>query len=157
MIIIFSIAAVVVALLYVVLIRQADLPYVEPISPVAHLDERKAAIFENIRDSNFEFLMGKLSNADYQQTKKDLLRELAGVNAEIEATLARPVTGGVRTPPEPRAVAEHPVTPPAPVHSSGTDANAFVCPHCNASFERPMRFCGECGRPVEGIPNDPEA
>ncbi|MCZ2152754.1 MAG: hypothetical protein LC114_02445, partial [Bryobacterales bacterium] len=94
MIVVFSIAAVVIALLYVVLIRQSDLPYIEPVSPVAHLDERKAAIFENIRDSNFEFLMGKLSAEDYQQTKKDLLRELAAVNTEIEETLGRSGVAG---------------------------------------------------------------
>lgn len=148
MIVTFSIAVVVIALLYVVLIRQSDLPYVEPVSPVAHLNERKAAIFENIRDSNFEFLMGKLSAEDYQQTKKDLLRELAGVNAEIEGVLApatsdsasgRGETPGIATP-EPAALAR----------GSVAGADAAICPHCNARFARPMRFCGECGKPMEG-------
>lgn len=148
MIIASSIAVVVIVLLYVLLIRQSDLPYVEPVSPVAHLDERKAAIFENIRDSNFEFLMGKLSAEDYQQTKNDLQKELAGVNAEIESVLASlgPVDlAGLSAKQKgaPKAEALPPV-------SAGNRAAAAVCPHCNASFSKPMRFCGECGKPMEG-------
>lgn len=149
MIVVFSIAAVVIALLYVVLIRQSDLPYIEPVSPVAHLDERKAAIFENIRDSNFEFLMGKLSAEDYQQTKKDLLRELAAVNTEIEETLGRSGVAGASERPQ-AAVAEttQPETPAA-AKEAKADEGTVVCPHCNARFARPMRFCGECGKPME--------
>ncbi len=148
MIIASSIAVVVIVLLYVLLIRQTDLPYVEPVSPVAHLDERKAAIFENIRDSNFEFLMGKLSAEDYQQTKNDLQKELAGVNAEIESVLASlaPVDlAGLSSKRKgtPKAEALPPV-------SAGNRAAAVACPHCGASFARPMRFCGECGKPMEG-------
>ena len=89
MILAVSIALVLAVLLYVLLIRPQDLPFVEPQSPTGHLDERKAAIYENIRDANFEFLMGKLSQEDYQQTKADLQQELNEVNAEIQVVLAR--------------------------------------------------------------------
>src|SRR5256714_7586127 len=61
-----------------------DLPEPEPVSPFQHLDERKAAIYENLRDLQFEFRVGKLSDADYQQTKKDLQKELATVMAEVD-------------------------------------------------------------------------
>ena len=53
------------------------LPEPEPVSPFQHLDERKAAIYENLRDLQFEYRVGKLSDADYQSTKKDLQKELA--------------------------------------------------------------------------------
>ena len=43
-----------------------DLPEPEPVSPFQHLDERKAAIYENLRDLQFEYRVGKLSDADYQ-------------------------------------------------------------------------------------------
>ena len=62
----------------------SDLPAPEPVSPFQHLDERKAAIYENLRDLQFEYRVGKLSDADYQTTKKDLQKELAGVLAEID-------------------------------------------------------------------------
>src|SRR3569832_2846587 len=65
-------------------VRPKDLPAPEPESPFQHLDERKAAIYENLRDLQFEYRVGKLSDADYQHTKTDLLKELAGVLAEVD-------------------------------------------------------------------------
>lgn len=144
MIIAVSVAVVVAALLYVLVIRQSDLPYVEPLSPTAHLDERKAAIFENIRDANFEFLMGKLSQEDYQQTKSDLQKELAEVNAEIESALAK---AGSAVPAQKRKTA------PKAAGAAKSNAAAVaesVCPHCGAHFSTAMKFCGECGKPMEG-------
>lgn len=133
-----SIGLIALVLLYLLLIRRQDLPYVEPQSPVAHLDERKVAIYENIRDANFEFLMGKLSESDYQQTKADLQRELNEVNREIAAVL------------EP-----HPVSKPKEGPTSQASGTArpgepalseYVCEHCGARFGRPMKYCGECGK-----------
>ena len=65
-------------------VRPKDLPEPEPVSPFAHLDERKAAIYENLRDLQFEYRVGKLSDDDYQSTKKDLQKELAAVLAEVD-------------------------------------------------------------------------
>src|ERR1043165_1329906 len=65
-------------------VRPKDLPVPEPESPFAHLDERKAAIYENLRDLQFEYRVGKLSDEDYQITKKDLQKELAQVLAEVD-------------------------------------------------------------------------
>ena len=70
-------------------VRAKDLPEPEPESPFLHLDERKAAIYENLRDLQFEYRVGKLSDEDYQNTKKDLQRELASVLAEVDALKAR--------------------------------------------------------------------
>src|SRR2546422_10208069 len=70
-------------LLYILGVRPKDLPPPQPVSPFQHLDERKAAIYENLRDLQFEFRLGKLSDADYQQTRKDLQTELAQVLAEV--------------------------------------------------------------------------
>jgi hypothetical protein len=148
MIIAASVAVVVIVLLYVLLIRQSDLPYVEPLSPVAHLDERKAAIFENIRDANFEFLMGKLSPDDYQQTKNDLQKELADVNVEIESVLTRAGSTEARQATEKRKLEGKPTA--TPQVAAVASVAAIVCPHCNATFATPMRFCGECGKPMEG-------
>lgn len=148
MIIAASVAVVVIVLLYVLLIRQSDLPYVEPLSPVAHLDERKAAIFENIRDANFEFLMGKLSPDDYQQTKNDLQKELADVNVEIESVLTRAGSTEAGQATAKRKLEKKPTaTQPVMAAASGVP---IVCPNCNATFATPMRFCGECGKPMEG-------
>ena len=71
-------------LVFIVSVRARDLPEPEPVSPFEHLDQRKAAIYENLRDLQFEYRVGKLSDQDYQQTKQDLQKELAGVLAEID-------------------------------------------------------------------------
>src|SRR6266508_1143540 len=71
-------------LVFILFVRDKDLPEPDPVSPFQHLDERKAAIYENLRDLQFEYRVGKLSDQDYQQTKQDLQKELAGVLAEID-------------------------------------------------------------------------
>ncbi|MCG8648806.1 MAG: c-type cytochrome biogenesis protein CcmI [Pirellulales bacterium] len=80
-------AVLLVALAFAVplLIRPSDIPEPPAVSPTLHLEERKAAIYENLRDLQAEYRMGKLSDEDYQDTKKDLQRDLAQVMAEIEA------------------------------------------------------------------------
>jgi len=123
-----AVLLIAVTVLFTFTVRDKDVPPPEPQSPTRHLEERRAAIYENLRDLQFEYRVGKLSDADYQQTKVGLQKELAGVLAEIER-----VNSGA--PPAPVKAAE----PPAP--KPGT-----VCPHCNATFPRPLKFCGECGK-----------
>src|SRR5678815_3424763 len=94
-------------------VRPKDLPAPEPVSPFQHLDERKAAIYENLRDLQFEYRVGKLSDADYQQTKVGLQKELAGVLGEIE----RVKSGAPASAPK--------AAPVKPAVTPGT-----VCPHC---------------------------
>jgi len=131
-----AIAAVVTVavIVFVLWVRAADLPKPEPVSPFQHLDERKAAIYENLRDLQFEYRVGKLSDQDYQQTKTDLQRELAGVMAEVDRIKAELSPNGAAPPPKPAA-------PPPP--------DPLVCPHCGVRFPQPLKFCGECGKPMK--------
>ena len=79
--------------------------------------------------------MGKLSDADYQHTKLDLQRELAAVMAEIDrvkSTLSKSAPA------------------PAPAAESLKPAIAkYVCPSCKTEFAQPLKFCGECGKPMK--------
>src|SRR5438105_4071037 len=118
-------------LLFILGVRPKDLPEPQPVSPFQHLDERKAAIYENLRDLQFEYRVGKLSDADYQQTKKDLQKELAQVLAEVDRVREQLGAGPAK------AV----VTAPA-----ATKPSRFVCPSCNAEFDKDLKFCGECGK-----------
>jgi hypothetical protein len=52
---------------------------------VSYLRERKEAIYENLRDLNFEFNAGKFPDSDYQTMKTSLEEEAAAVLAEIAA------------------------------------------------------------------------
>ena len=137
MIIAITCVIAIVVIVFVLGVRPKDLPEPEPVSPFAHLDERKAAIYENLRDLQFEFRVGKLSDADYQQTKRDLQKELAGVMAEVdrlrdELKLAPPVAQ-----PKPK--------------SARKEIDPLTCPHCSARFEKELKFCGECGKPMKAV------
>jgi hypothetical protein len=118
-------------LAYTFVIRRKDLPEAVAASPWQHLDSRKAAIYENLRDLQFEYRVGKLSDADYQRTKTELQAELAGVLAEIDKMKAN------TTP-----------TVKSAVVKSKPAASTNICPHCNAKFPQPLKFCGECGKPM---------
>lgn len=49
----------------------------------AFLRERKDAVYENLRDLNFEFKAGKIPESDYQAMKSSLEEEAAAILAEI--------------------------------------------------------------------------
>jgi hypothetical protein len=48
-----------------------------------YLRERKDAVYENLRDLNFEFQAGKMPDIDYQSIKSSLQDEAATLLAEI--------------------------------------------------------------------------
>ncbi len=48
------------------------------------LEQRKKAVYDNLKDLHFEHLAGKLSDADYQRTRQMLEQEAAGVVAELK-------------------------------------------------------------------------
>jgi hypothetical protein len=56
---------------------------------VSYLRERKDAVYENLRDLNFEYRAGKVPDADYQQMKTSLQDEAATILAEIARLEAR--------------------------------------------------------------------
>ena len=137
MIIAITCIVAIVVIVFILGVRPKDIPEPEPVSPFAHLDERKAAIYENLRDLQFEYRVGKLSDLDYQQTKKDLQKELAQVLAEVDRV--RENLGTVKP-------VKAPVAPAPTVTPS-----EFVCPSCNAEFEKDLKFCGECGKPMRRV------
>ena len=121
------------SIVFTLFVRSRDVPEPAPVSPTAHLEERKAQIYENLRDLQFEFRVGKLSDDDYQKTKLDLQRELARVLAEIDAVLpAQPVQARAAKAPEAAA--------------QGSARTSTTCPSCGAKFPQPLKFCGECGK-----------
>jgi hypothetical protein len=117
---------------FLLLIRFKDLPAPAPVSPFRHLDERKAAIYEGLRDLQFEYRLNKLSDEDYQTTKLELQKQLARVLEEtdrIKAELGQTVK-------------------PAPVAAAQPVPKKNACPACGAQFDKPLKFCGECGKPM---------
>jgi hypothetical protein len=120
---------------FVLFIRVQDIPEPLPVSPVQHLEDRKQAIYDNLRDLQFEYRLGKLSDEDYQQNKLALQKELAVVLAEMESTMKQlgltSARGQVKAP-----------------ASKREPAAATTCPHCGANFPQKLKFCGECGKAI---------
>ena len=143
MIIAITCVIAIVVLVFVLGVRPKDLPEPEPVSPFVHLDERKAAIYENLRDLQFEYRLGKLSDNDYQLTKKDLQKELAAVLAEVDKVKLALQSG--RGPVAPVAA------PAVKAKAAAATPDNFTCPHCNARFEQELKFCGECGKPMKAV------
>jgi hypothetical protein len=129
-------------LAYVLGVRAKDLPAPEPESPFKHLDDRKAAIYENLRDLQFEYRLGKMSDEDYQTTKKDLQKELAVVLAEVDRL--KEELGATA-----QARGRQPSQAAAPKRAAAAGERAFVCDSCGASFTQDLKFCGECGKPMK--------
>jgi hypothetical protein len=127
MIIVVAAVLIIVVLFFTLRVRQQDLPEPEPVSPFVHLDEAKARIYEGLRDLQFEYRLGKLSDADYQTTKQDLQKELAKVLAAIDEMKAKLGTA-------------------APSVKAAKPKALNVCPHCGAKFKESLKFCGECGK-----------
>jgi hypothetical protein len=127
MIIAIAAGIAILVMAYLLIVRPQDLHKAEPVSPFAHLDERKASIYENLRDLQFEYRLGKMSDDDYQRSKLDLQKELARVMAEVEK-----VAGGQQT----------------KTKAPAARKSLNICPHCNAEFPTALKFCGECGKPM---------
>ena len=58
-----------------------------------YLRERRDAVYENLRDLNFEYKAGKVPDTDYQSLKSSLQDEAATILAEISRleTKAAPI------------------------------------------------------------------
>jgi hypothetical protein len=72
-----------VALFYVFYIPQ-NLRVGPEQTRAAFLRERKEAVYENLRDLNFEYKAGKVPDADYASMKQSLEDEAAAILSEIE-------------------------------------------------------------------------
>ena len=127
-------ALIVIGALFLTLrISDKSLPPAESETPIKPLEEAKVRIYEALRDLQFEYRVGKLSDADYQASKQSLQHELARVLHQMDAAAPATKAASVGKAPKPAM----------------TEAPSYVCPHCGASFKDPLKFCGECGKPME--------
>ncbi|MBZ5663066.1 MAG: hypothetical protein LAO30_00540 [Acidobacteriia bacterium] len=79
----FVCAAVTVAALYYVFLFPGEMFTGEEKTRLGYLRERKEAVYDNLRDLNFEYKAGKVPDADYQSLRTSLEEEAAAVMAEI--------------------------------------------------------------------------
>lgn len=112
------------ALTYTLYVRPEHLPAEPPAEPeLEYLNEKKKVIYDNLRDLNLEYRMGKLSDADYGQLKAHFQVELARVMKEMDDYAAK---RAFQAP-------SKPLPPPD------------TCARCGHANPASNQFCGRCG------------
>lgn len=82
--ILFGCALFAAALFVYVFYEPGDIDAGEAKTRYGYLQERKDATYENLRDLNFEYKAGKLSEQDYAMQRAALEDEAAAILAEME-------------------------------------------------------------------------
>jgi len=83
--ILFGCALFAAALFVYVFYQPGEVEIGEAKTRYSYLQERKDATYENLRDLNFEYKAGKLSEQDYAMQRASLEDEAAAILAEMEA------------------------------------------------------------------------
>ncbi|MFY9703916.1 MAG: hypothetical protein WCB56_13655 [Terriglobales bacterium] len=79
----FVCAVITLASLYYIFFFPGEVYSGEEKTRLGYLRERKEAVYENLRDLNFEYKAGKVPDADYQSMRASLEEEAAAIMAEI--------------------------------------------------------------------------
>jgi hypothetical protein len=91
---------------------------------MAPLARKREILYENLRDLLFEFRMGKLSEADYQESKRAAQAELVPVMSALEELGAKKLREDITPPPG-------------------------WCERCLHTNPDTNAFCGNCGAPLK--------
>ena len=92
------------------------------------LETRKAEIYAAIKDIEFDYQMGKLSEEDYLELRNQYKAEAVNILKQLDAIGA----GSSR----------------ARRTKRPGSAEAF-CPNCGTAVRKADRFCTECGTPLQ--------
>lgn len=98
--------------------------------------DRKTMIYGNLRDLEFEYKMGRLSDYDFQQLGAGYRNEAAGILKRLDNLSAseKPEKGKAT-----RKAKQH-------VSESKTVQNAPLCPNCGAEVFAGKKYCADCGQ-----------
>lgn len=87
--ILFACALILVGTLFYIFYMPGEVESGPEKTRLSYLQERKDAVYENLRDLNFEYKAGKVPDVDYQTMKASLEDEAAALLAEM-ARLEQP-------------------------------------------------------------------
>ncbi len=113
------------------------------------LGEQKERLYDAIKDVDFEYRAGKLSDADYQSVRSDLVSQAAVVISRLDelAEPAEPVVPAQA--PHKEASAESPT-------KDVTATEGPTCPSCQQVNPPGAKFCLQCGAQIAAPANCPE-
>ena len=119
-------------------VRDRDIPPLPLENPeLRHLERRRQILYDNLKDLQFEYHQGKLSDEDYQSLKSGFLGDLAGIMDAIERLESATARPGKPRPAEGKEKAKSGSTHPT---------NMKICSFCQAENPPNHQFCGKCGK-----------
>ena len=150
------------------LLKKGPAPVLVEDDRLAELLHRKEQVLASIKELEFDYRVGKMSEADYQQYDQRLRRQAIGIMQQIEqvapesagldATLEREIEKRRLVKPAGAAVVEDagmeaeiarrrrvPATQPAAANGSVTR----FCTNCGATLAPHHKFCANCGTPID--------
>src|SRR5437667_5431117 len=109
---------------FTLFVRDRDIPPAPVENPeLKHLETRRQVLLENLKDLQFEYHQGKLSDEDYQSLKAGFLYDLAAAMDSIE----RLKSG------KGRQAKTEPESAKAKSKTKSAETAAIKCPSCSAS------------------------
>jgi ribosomal protein S27AE len=164
------ISAAAVAVVVWPLLKRGPAPLLIEDDALTDLLHRKDAVLAAIKETEFDYRVGKLSQEDYERIDSNLRRQAVGLlqqiekiapesarlDDDIEAAIAaqRQVQPERPATPAPRAkavVAPRPVASLAPAKNGDVTARASFCTNCGGRVEAHHKFCASCGQPVAEV------
>ena len=97
------------------------------------LIERKETIYAAIKDIEFDYQMGKLSEEDFQALRQQYKDEAVGLLKKIDQIQHKPVKGKSKS----------------ASHKKSEDASTKFCWNCGAAVTRDDKYCTNCGNALE--------
>lgn len=129
--------------------RPAPEPPPDPVGPAARLqalEERKASLYEAIRDLGFDYRTDKLLEEDYREEVDRLKSEAAEVLREIDDLRSAPPRGPEEIEREiDRVRAALESTAPEAAATPATTEEGPFCTQCGRQAGVGDRFCAGCG------------
>ena len=112
-------------------------PEIEPAAEteVDRLLDRKTVVYGNLRDLEFEYKMGRLSDSDFRQLGAGYKNEAAGILQELDNLSAS------GKPKKDKTIRK------AQRHASGSKPvqDVPLCPSCGAEVLVGKKYCADCG------------
>jgi hypothetical protein len=131
---------------FTLFVREQDIPPAPVENPeLKHLEDRRQVLYENLKDLQFEYHQGKLTDEDYQSLKQKFLYDLAGVMDSIER---------IKPDSEKETRTSRKEGRPAPAAAVSAlkrkqaSAEGNICSSCESPNPPGNRFCGQCGGPL---------